>query len=449
MSLAPDECSRRVLKAPNKSESTGNENEGADETCSSDGTTDGRSPGDSSSRSKCQQASQLRVVDKPVDEVPANEVPANVQHRIGEKHRGTHLIQVEVTSPDQGLGCVPELLVQEQIPLGDALTNELNSHMDPNTATSGLSTTATPSGLGFGSNALLMGSSFGNQYDNQGFNTNSTVIDWDMLQGSNGLQEPGNTPPDLWFNSISSLLPQDPQQNANLVFDPSSFIPDPFPNNDAQELYLPNAYSPSDSLLPPEFISIGGINPPPTAPITGTVVPDVTPLLASIPNQECHLHPPSTSVQLAANISLGLLDEKDVGVVADESRRDEQLQSNSRKKRGGARKRKAENAMVGAKDSGAPKPKKKHMGRAAEQESTDVTGTTEADVLEKEAEVAEEAAIEAAKAAKAAAKAAKEAREVAAQEPTRKSGRVSTLPGFLKGGGYTRPKRVSREKKNS
>ena len=294
-----------------------------------------------------------------------------------------------------------------------------------------------------------MGPSFGNRYDNQGFNTESTVIDWDMLQGSNGLQELGNTPPDLWFNSISSLLPQDGQQNADLVFDPSSFIPDPLPNNDAQELYLPNAYPPSDLLLPPDIISVGGINPPPPAPLPGTVVPDTTPLLASIPTQERHPHPSSISVQLAANLSLGLLDEKNDKVVADESRHGGQLQSDSRKKRGGARKRKADNAMVSAKDSGAPKPKKKHMGKAAEQEAIDSTGTTEADVLEKEAEVAEKAAIEAGKAAKAAAKAAKEAREAAGQEQTRKSGCVSTLPGFLKGGGYTRPKRVLREKKST
>lgn len=92
MSLAPEECSRRVFKATNELESTGNENEGADKTCSSDGTTDGRGPGKSSLKSKCQQASQLRVVDKHVGEVPANEVPANVQHRIGEKQRGMHLI---------------------------------------------------------------------------------------------------------------------------------------------------------------------------------------------------------------------------------------------------------------------------------------------------------------------------------------------------------------------
>ena len=80
MSLASEECSCRVFKATNELESTGNENEGADKTCSSDETTDRHSPGKSSSKSKCQQASQLWVIDKHVGKVLANEVPANVQH---------------------------------------------------------------------------------------------------------------------------------------------------------------------------------------------------------------------------------------------------------------------------------------------------------------------------------------------------------------------------------
>lgn len=84
MSLAPEECSRRLLKAPNKLKLTGNENKGASETRSPVGTADG-------SGSKCQRASQL--IDKPVDEV------ANVQYRIGDDHQGTPLIQVEVTGP--------------------------------------------------------------------------------------------------------------------------------------------------------------------------------------------------------------------------------------------------------------------------------------------------------------------------------------------------------------
>jgi hypothetical protein len=112
------------------------------------------------------------------------------------------------------------------------------------------------------------------------------------------------------------------------------------------------------------------------------------------------------------------------------------LQSDPRKKGGGARKRKADNAIVGAKDGSAPKPKKKHMGEAAEQEATNAIGTTEADVLAKEAEGA------AIKAVKAAVKATKEAREVVGQEQTRKSGHVSTLLGYLKGG-YIWPKQVS------
>jgi len=90
--------------------------------------------------SKCQQASQL--IDKPIDKV------ANVQYQIGDNHQGTHLIQVEVTSPNQA--CVP---VQEQISLGDALTNKLDPLCESSIATSGLSV--------FDSDALLISPSFG------------------------------------------------------------------------------------------------------------------------------------------------------------------------------------------------------------------------------------------------------------------------------------------------
>jgi hypothetical protein len=82
-------------------------------------------------------------------------------------------------------------------------------------------------------------------------------------------------------------------------------------------------------------------------------------------------------------------------------------------------------------------------------DATSITGTTEADMLEKEAKIAEEAAIEATKAAKAAAKAAKEAREAAGPEQARRSGRVSTLPDHLKEAGYTPPKQGSRGKKRT
>jgi len=335
--------------------------------------------------------------------------------------------------------------------LGGALTNELDPFCESSIATSGLSTTMTPSA--FDTNALLTSPSFGSRYDDQGFTSSSSEIDWGMLQESNGLQGQDKMPSDLWFDSISSSFPQVGQQNTNPAFNPSSFLPDPLPNNSAQELYLPNAHSSPGLLFPLDNVSISGINLPPSAPLTGNVLPHVTPPLVSIPTQECHLHPPSTSVQLPANLSLGLLDGKSNEAVIDEGR-DGQSQRDPGKKGRGARKRKADDALVGAKDSGAPKPKKhaKHTRETAGQEATDpasMTGTTEADMLEKEAKVAEEAAIEAAKAAKAAVKAAKEAREVAGPERARRSGRVSTLPDRLKEVGYAPPKRASRGKKST
>ena len=76
------------------------------------GTTDGCGSGGSPSKSKGQQVSQL--VDKPVDEAPAN-----VPHQIADNHQGEHLTQVEVASPDQA--CVA---AQEQVSLGNAVTSE-------------------------------------------------------------------------------------------------------------------------------------------------------------------------------------------------------------------------------------------------------------------------------------------------------------------------------------
>lgn len=324
--------------------------------------------------------------------------------------------------------------------MGDALPFRESS-----IATSGLSTT-----MMLDSNALSMSPSLGSQFDDQGFTSSSSEIDWSMLQESNGQE---NLPSDLWFDGISSSFPQVGQQNMNPAFNPSSFLPDPSPNNGAQELYLPNAHSSSGSLFLSDITSIGGINLPPSAPPTGTVVPHVMPLLISIPTQEYHLHPPSTSIQLPANLSLGLLDGKGDEAVTNE-RRDGQSQRDSGKK--GSRKRKADDALVGTKDRGAPKPKNhaKHTGETAGQEATDAAGTmstTEADMpdLEKEAKITGEAAIEAAKAEKATVKAAKEAREVARPERARRSGRVSTLPDRLKEAGYAPPKRVSRGKKST
>ena len=361
------------------------------------------------------------------------------------------MIQGEVTGPNQAW--VP---VQEQILLGDALTNELDVFCESSIATSGLSAAM---GLpAFDSDALLMSPSFGSQYDDQGFTSSSTEIDWSMLQESDGSQAQENTASD-WFDSISSSFPQVGQQNANPAFDPCLFLPDPSPNKGAQECYLPNAHSLSSLLLPPDIVSSSDIYPPPSAPLTGSAVPHVMPPLVSISTQECHLHPPSMPIQLPANLSPGLLDGKGDEAVADE-RHDGQPQRDSGKKGGGGRKRKAVDALVGTKDDGTPQSKKhaKRMGETARQEAPDATsttGTTEADMLEKEAKIAEEAAIKAtktAKAAKAAVKAAKEAREAAGPELARRSGRVSTLPCRLKGGDYidyTRPKQVSLGKKDT
>jgi hypothetical protein len=194
----------------------------------------------------------------------------------------------------------------------------------------------------------------------------------------------------------------------------------------------------------------------PLLSIDGPAVPHVTPPLISISTQECHLHPPSMPIQLPADLSPSLLDGKGDEAVIDE-RCGGQSQRDSGKKRGGGRKRKADDGLVGMKDDGTPKSKKhaKRMGETPRQEAPDATsmmGTTEANMLVKEAKIAEKAAIEATKTAKAAAKAVKEAREAAAPELARRLGRVSTLPGHLKGGDYidyTQPKQVSLGKKST
>ena len=90
MSLAPEECARRIVK---KAKSTGNEAADSDDVyCPG---------GDSSSRGECQQASQ--PIDKPVDEVPANvQHPAreNVQ-QINEALQGMDLFEVVATGAER------------------------------------------------------------------------------------------------------------------------------------------------------------------------------------------------------------------------------------------------------------------------------------------------------------------------------------------------------------
>ena len=313
----------------------------------------------------------------------------------------------------------------------------------------------------FDLNSLSMGSSFGDQYDDPNFTSDSTEVDWSMLEGYNGLHAPENTPSDFWFNTTTSSLHQDGQRNINPAFGYSSFRSDPSPNSGAQGLYLPDVYPSLGSLLQPDIFSVSSIDPTPSAPLPETAVPDIAPPLASISAQECNSQLPSTPIQPPANLSLGLLDGKRHGGKA---------QGNPGKGRGGVMKRKANNALQGMTDSGASKPKRKrtkNTGETAGQEMAEAmaeeTGAgqetveatmeeTEADRLAKEAEAAQQVAAkaaQAAEAAEAAAKAAKEKTGVARPEHARRSGRVSTLPGRFKQGEYTAPKRGSRGKKSS
>ena len=465
MSLAPEECCRRVVKDPEELKLTGNDDEGVAEDCTLDETAI-YSSGDSSLRGKDhgQQASKSQAIDKPVDE--AREVPANIQHPVGDGDQqindalqGMYLIQVNATRPDGAR--VP---VQIQVPLGDAQT----SHDEPTSlfhgssssittsaaAASALSTTMPP--YKFNTTSLLTDPSFGNQYSEEDFdNSTMTGIDWSSLQGLqvNGVQaqDSESMPSDLWFDGISNSFSSIQSPHSD---DSSSFFPDLLPNSDTQELYLPDAYPSSELLLPLVIPPIGGVNPPPSAPLPGAIVPHATPPPASIPEQGRPPHASDTSIQFPANISLGLMGGKDNDAVPDGRKGGGMSQGNPGNERRSTRKRKADDALIGTKDDGAQKPKKTYAKPTRETAGDKVreatTEETEADKLEKEAEVAQEAAIEAAraaKAAKAAAKAAKAAREVAEPGPARRSGRVPTLPGHLKGAGYSPPKRSSRANK--
>lgn len=346
----------------------------------------------------------------------------------------------------------------------------------------------------FDSTSLLMGPSLCDRYDDQGFG-NPTDVDWTTFQGP-------NRPSDLWFDNIFSSLPHDSLQNTNLAlgatqpavvpvisqagsqglpvptstqgvpetgmisFSPtllpvsaiqdsptanlseSLFLSDPSLNSYSQGLHLPDAHPPS--LLPPP---ISDVNPPPSLP--GTIVPHVAPPLASVPTQECPLQVPSKAIQLPASL-LGLPNGKENEAVADQTRGGGKSQGNSGNKRGGTRKRRANDALIGTKDGGTSKLRKKqHAKSTGDSETTgeEVTEATkeekEADRLAKEAKAAQEAAIEAAKAAKVAAKAAKEAKEAAKPEQATRSGRASTLPSHLKEVGYEPPKRSLRAKKST
>ena len=365
--------------------------------------------------------------------------------------------------------------VQERTSLSDTPMNEQTrlhgSSSSGGVVTPGPSTTMPLYTFNSESTSLLMGSSLGSQYNNHSF-FNSTEIDWSALQvpGPDTLQVQEDMPSDLWFNSsttdsLSAI--QSPYTDNS-----SSFLLDPLPNSDsdAQELYLPDAYPPS--LLSPDIAQIDGAA---SAPLPGAIVSCITPPLVSVPQERPRA--PSPFIQFPANQPLALVDGKDNKASADGRRGGGKLRGNSGNKKGGTRKRKADDTLVGTMDDGTSTPRKKHTkntGEIAGEEATEATvegkdaerlveeakaaqkaaiaATKLAEVAAKaaeEADAAQEAAIVATKAAEEAVKAAKEAK-VEAVKPgqARRSGRTSTLPGRLQGG-YTRPKRGSRAQKST
>lgn len=445
MSLAPEECCRRIVKDENELESTGNESKGTEatgKTCSSDGTLGSHSARASdssgSSTSDCQQVNQ--PFDKPTDE--AYEVPAIFEPCVGDNNQGMCFLQVKVSGPDQ-----VHTSVQEPVSFSDAPANEPTPlhKSSSGVATSGLLATIALSTLN--STSLL---AFGDQYNDQDF-SNSTEIGWSALQGSNGVQTVADMSSNLWFDSLPDALPQGGYQNINPTFNPSSFLPDPLPNSDSQGLYLPGMYL--SSLLPLDIIP-DGANPPLSVRLPGAIVPHVAPPLASIPAQEYPLEMSTTSIQSPDNLLLGFPDGKANDAAADKRQGGENLQGDSRDRRRSGRKRKADNALEGMTDGGVSKTRNKHAKRTVEtsdpgQDATEATmEETEANRLSKKAKAAQGAAVEAAKAAKAAVKAAKVAREATKPEQARRSGRVPTLPDHLKKAGYIQPKRNSRGKRS-
>ena len=467
MSLAPEECLRRVAKGAEELKSTGTD-DGVAKGCCLDETAI-HSSGDSSLGGEYhgQQASKSGAIEKPVDEAgEAGGVPANIQRQVGDGSQqindalqGMYLIQVNATRPDKE--CVP---VQIQMPLGDL--DAQTSHGEPAPLSHGSSSSITTSAVAasalsttmplykFNATSLLIDPPFGNQYNEQ------CGIDWGTLQGLqvNGVQAQESMPSDLWFDGISSSFSSIQSLHTD---DSPTFFPDLLSNSDAPELYLPDAYPSSKLLLPPVILPIGGINPPPEAPLPGAIVPHTTPPPASIPGQGHSPHASDTSIQLPTNTSLGLMGGKDNDAVTDGRKGGRVSQGNPGNIRRSTRKRKADDALIGTKDDCTPKLKKtyaKQTGETVGDEAREATTEeTEADKLEKEAEAAQEAAIEATKAAKAAkvaakaakvaTKAAKAAREAAEPGPARRSGRVPTLPDHLKEVGYSPPKRSSQANK--
>jgi hypothetical protein len=107
------------------------------------------------------------------------------------------------------------------------------------------------------------------------------------------------------------------------------------------------------------------------------------------------------------------VDGKDNKAGVDEKQGGGKSQGNSGNKRGGTRKRKADNTLVGTMKGGALKPRKKHMkntGEIAGEEATEATvEEKDAERLVEEAKATQEVAIVVTKAAEVAAKAAEEA----------------------------------------
>ena len=287
--------------------------------------------------------------------------------------------------------------------------------------------------------------------------------------------------PMMEMTSFLSIAPPLLAVQSPPMVNPSSFLP--LPNTDAPALHSQDVYSPLlsppgidpiDSINPPPsaplsgavvlqatppvastpaqppVVPSGGVNPPLSTPLSGTIVLQVPPLLASSLAQECP-QVPSKTTPLPANLSLGLSDGKENEAVRDGGKGGGKSQAgNSGNKRGGARKRKADDALVGTKDGAASKLRRKCTSKTAGEEAmTATTEVSKADRLVREAKAAQDAAIKAEKVAKAAAKAAKEAREAAKPEQATRSGRASTLPDHLKQAWYAPPKWGSWVKKSA
>ncbi|KAF8218448.1 hypothetical protein L208DRAFT_1498317, partial [Tricholoma matsutake] len=290
--------------------------------------------------------------------------------------------------------------------------------------------------------------------------SNWSDINWDTSQVANGWKVQGNVPSNSWFDHIISSLLNYGLQNANLTLE----APQP-----AFTFAQAVPQGPPVPMLAQGIHPIGGINPPPSAPLAGTIVLQAAPASAPTqlpitPNGSIN-PPPSTplsgtiTLQLCPGMSSGAqqnypITHQPIGwfarwkAVGDGGKGGGKSQAGNSGNKRGARKRKADDALVGTKDSAASKSRRRCTSKTAGEEVMMATAeASEADRLAKEAKAMQNAAIKAAKAAKAATKAAKaatkaakEGREVAKPELAMRSGRASTLPDHLKQVGYAPPK---------